>query len=113
MKTYKEIESSRNTRLWLTEVFMPVAAIATSVYISVPEARQTVKRSAVRAKESVKKIFTKKESVSDKTVIVRINAKNRQEALKALETMAKVVIEGKEEDKPINKIVRIKDYRKA
>lgn len=113
MKTYKQLESSRNTRLWITQVFIPVAGLATSILVSVPETRQAIGRSAVRVKDSIKKVFIKKESESDKKVVIRINAENRQEALKALEAMAKVVIETKEDNEPINKVVRLKDHRKA
>ena len=113
MKTYLQIESSRNRRLWITEVFIPLASLATVMVASMPETRQPIVRFAGRAKNSVKKVFKKKESEDDRKVIIRVNAKDRQEALKALEAMAKVVIESGEEDKPINKIVRMKDYRKA
>ena len=42
-KTYKQIEESRNRRLWLTQVALPVAGIATSgiamLYSGNPEFR--------------------------------------------------------------------------
>lgn len=113
MKTYTQIESSRNTRLWITEVFIPLATLATAMIASMPETREPIVRFAGRAKDSVKKVFKKKESDDDRKVIIRMNAENRQEALKALEAMAKVVIESGEEDQPVKKIVRIRDYRKA
>lgn len=31
-KTYKQIEASRNRRLWITSVFMPTATMATGLF---------------------------------------------------------------------------------
>lgn len=111
--TYKDIEASRNTRLWLTQVMVPVATLATSTIIAIPEARTAICKGAARIKESVKNTFTKKESRTENRTVIRIDAKNRQEALSALEALAKEVIESDNYFQPIKKKVQVKDSRKA
>ena len=51
--TYKEIENSRNKRLWVTQVIMPVATLATSVVVAVPEARKAIVNKTVQVKDSI------------------------------------------------------------
>ena len=113
--TYKEIENSRNKRLWVTQVIMPVATLATSVIVAVPEARTAIVNKTVQVKDSIKEKFSKKESKQEEpeVVVISINAKNRQEALKALEALAREVMESDNADEPINKKVRSKTAGKA
>ena len=115
MKSYKEIENSRNKRLWVTQVIIPVATLATSVMVTVPEARNAIVNKTVQAKDFIKDKFSKKESKQEEpeVVVISINAKNRQEALKALEALAKEVMESDNADEPINKKVRAKTAGKA
>lgn len=50
--TYKQIEASRETRLWITQVIVPAAAIA----MMIPECREVV---VAKAKEVTGKIKDK------------------------------------------------------
>ena len=112
--TYKDIENSRNKRLWVTQVIIPVATLATSVVVAVPEARTAIVNKTVQVKDSIKEKFSKKESKQEEPqVVISINAKNRQEALKALEALAREVMESDNADEPINKKVRAKASGKA
>ena len=112
--TYKDIENSRNKRLWVTQVIIPVATLATSVVVAVPEARTAIVNKTVQVKDSIKEKFSKKESKQEEPkVIISINAKNRQEALKALEALAREVMENTDANEPINKKVRAKASGKA
>ena len=112
--TYKDIENSRNKRLWVTQVIIPVATLATSVVVAVPEARKAIVGKTVHVKDSIKEKFSKKESKQEEPeVIISIHAENRQEALKALEALAREVMENTDADKPVNKKVRAKTAGKA
>ena len=111
--TYKDIEASRNTRLWITQVMVPVATLATSTIIAVPEARKAICKGAKHVKESIKKTFTKKESKTENRTVISIDANNRQEALAALEALTKEVFESENYFQPIKKKVQVKDSRKA
>lgn len=51
-RTYKEIEGSRNTRLWITEVVIPVLGIAAWVYTN-ESARNDLKKLVGTAKQKV------------------------------------------------------------
>lgn len=114
MKSYKEIENSRNKRLWVTQVIIPVATLATSVMVTVPEARNAIVNKTVQAKDFIKDKFSKKESKQEeREVIIGIHAENRQEALKALEALAREIMENTDADKPVNKKVRVKTAGKA
>lgn len=57
--TYKQIEASREVRLWIGQVIVPATALVLAVS---PEARQTVVRKAESVKNSIKRRFKKKES---------------------------------------------------
>lgn len=56
--TYKQIEASRELRLWIGQVIVPatVAVMAIS-----PEARQAVANKATSVKNSIKNTFKKKD----------------------------------------------------
>ena len=112
--TYKEIENSRNKRLWVTQVIIPVATLATSVVVAVPEARKAIVDKTVQVKDSIKEKFSKKESEKQTpNVIISINAKDRKEALGALEILTREVMENYKEDEPIVKKVQAKTNGKA
>ena len=38
--TYKQIEASREARLWITQVIVPTIAMATALVATVPEIRE-------------------------------------------------------------------------
>ena len=56
--TYKQIEASREARLWISQVIVP-AATAAVVIASIPEVREKVTSTAKSVKESIKKKFKK------------------------------------------------------
>lgn len=56
---------------------------------------------------SIKSSF-KKESKSNTKVVLKLDAKNRDEALSALEVMAKEVFENTQTNVPIKKSVQVK-----
>ena len=51
-KSYKQIESSRNTRLWITTVIMPVMMAGTALYSGNPHVRDWVNNKMFEAKQS-------------------------------------------------------------
>ena len=53
--TYKQIEASREARLWLSQIIIPAMCIT----MMVPEAREAVAAKAKEVKKSIKTAFTK------------------------------------------------------
>lgn len=58
--TYKQIEASRETRLWIGQVIVPAMALIMAVS---PEARQAVSQKAVRIKQAIKDKFKKEKGL--------------------------------------------------
>lgn len=58
--TYKQIEASRETRLWIGQVIVPAVALIMAVS---PEARQAVAEKAARIKQTVKNKFRKEKGL--------------------------------------------------
>lgn len=56
--TWKQIEARRETRLWITQVILPLAGITTAA-LSIPEVRQGIKRKASEVKSKVKAKFNR------------------------------------------------------
>lgn len=57
--TYKQIETSREIRLWIRDIIVPAAtAVATIVYFN-PELRNKAKTTFEEAKVKIKTKFTK------------------------------------------------------
>lgn len=56
--TYKQIEASREVRLWIGQVIVPAAAMVMAVS---PEARKAVATTATNAKNFIKRKFKKDE----------------------------------------------------
>ena len=54
--TYKHIEASREARLWLTQIVLPVGTVGALV----PEARNAVITIAKKAKRNIEAKFSKK-----------------------------------------------------
>lgn len=52
-RTYKQIEESRNRRLWVTQVLVPLATAGAALY-SNPEIRNNVHRGVTNAKLEIK-----------------------------------------------------------
>ena len=105
--TYKEIDASRNIRLWITQVALPVATLTATTLIALPEARRAIGEKIGQISSSIKSSF-KKESKSNTKVVLKLDAKNRDEAFSALEVMAKEVFENTQNNVPIKKSVQVK-----
>ena len=56
--TYRQIEASREARLWIAQVIIPVVTAA-GVAMSIPEVRQKVAEKANNIKTSIKNKFKK------------------------------------------------------
>lgn len=52
--TYKQIETSREIRLWITQVIVPTIAVTTAVVATVPELREAVTTKFNNVKDKVK-----------------------------------------------------------
>lgn len=52
-KTWKQIEQSRNRRLWITGVGLPVAGILTTLYCNVPGFRNAVNNIPYNIKKGI------------------------------------------------------------
>ena len=58
MATWKQIETSREIRLWISQIVMPAATFAAAA-MAIPEVRHAVTAKAKRIKASVDKKFKK------------------------------------------------------
>ena len=56
-RTYKQIEDSRDRRLWFTQVIIPIASLAVVLYCNT-EARENLKRSAGAIKYSISNVVS-------------------------------------------------------
>ena len=56
--TYKQIEASRELRLWLGQIIIPAIGLGVMV-MSIPEVRQTVADKTNGIKQSIKNKFKK------------------------------------------------------
>lgn len=54
--TWKQIEASREARLWLGQIVLPVVGVV----MMVPEAREAVVTKVKQAKKNIETAFTKK-----------------------------------------------------
>ena len=54
--TWKQIEASREARLWLSQIVLPVVGVV----MMAPEAREAVVAKIKQAKKNVETAFTKK-----------------------------------------------------
>ena len=52
--TWRQIETSREARLWITQVIVPVLGMATALVVAVPEAREAAVTKFMEAKERIK-----------------------------------------------------------
>jgi hypothetical protein len=56
--TYKQIESSREVRLWVTQILVPAVMVGTMI-LTIPEVRQEVSIKVKHVKESIRNKFAK------------------------------------------------------
>lgn len=52
--TYRQIETSREARLWITQVVLPVLGMATALVVAVPEAREAAAAKFIETKNRIK-----------------------------------------------------------
>lgn len=52
--TWKQIEGSREVRLWITQVIVPVLGMATALVATVPEIREAAVTKFTEAKNRIK-----------------------------------------------------------
>ena len=57
--TYKQIEASREARLWITQVIVPTLGMATALVATVPEIREAVTTKAKDVRDKLKHKFRK------------------------------------------------------
>lgn len=56
---HRQTETSKEIRLWISQVIIPVGTILGVVFGSSPEAREYVKDKSRRAKEKIKNVINK------------------------------------------------------
>lgn len=61
MATWKQIETSREIRLWISQIIVPVIGV-TGALMAIPEVREAVKVKAVEIKDKVKSKLKGEES---------------------------------------------------
>lgn len=105
--TYKQIESSRNVRLWITSVILPAATLAITTLIAMPEVRHAAGQNLKKIGRSIKRSF-KKGKTSNTRIVLKLDAENRDEALGALEALAKELFESTRNTGRIKKSVHVK-----
>ena len=57
--TYKQIEASREARLWITQVIVPTVGIVAALVATVPEFKDAVVTKAKDVKDRIKYKFRK------------------------------------------------------
>lgn len=58
--TYKQIEATREVRLWITQIVVPITTTVIAASICVPEVRQAIAVKCKSIKNSINKKFKKK-----------------------------------------------------
>lgn len=58
---YRQIETSREIRLWIGQIIVPAASVTLAV-LSIPEVRQKIGRKATNIKESVQNKIRRRKS---------------------------------------------------
>ena len=59
--TYKQIEASREARLWIGQIIVPAIALAVTT-LTIPEVRQVVSMKAESIKQSIERKMRRKRS---------------------------------------------------
>lgn len=57
--TYKQIEASREMRLWITQVIVPATLMAATVFATVPEVRYAAAEKVNNVKKAIGRKFKK------------------------------------------------------
>lgn len=57
--TYKQIETSREIRLWIGQIIVPAATVAATM-MAIPEVRQAVSAKAKDVKQTIEEKFKKR-----------------------------------------------------
>ena len=57
--TYKQIEASREVRLWIGQIIVPAASVAVAI-LSIPEVRQAIATKTISIKESIQNKIRRK-----------------------------------------------------
>jgi len=57
--TYKQIEASREVRLWLGQIIIPAASVAVAI-LSIPEVREAIGTKVTNVKESIQNKIRRK-----------------------------------------------------
>lgn len=104
--TYKDIEGSRNIRLWLVQVVVPLTSLAATTLIALPEARHAMGDAVGKINKSVKRLFKRE---SKRKLILVLDAKNKEEALYCLEAMRREIVVSKDNTVPLKLSVHLKD----
>ena len=86
--TYKNIEASRNIRLWITDVVLPIGTLLTTTLIALPDTRRAMVKGLRTIGNKTKRIFRK----GSKRLVITVDAENQEEALYALESMRRELI---------------------
>jgi len=60
--TNRQIESSRETRLWIGQIIVPAVTIVATALIAMPELRHAIGDKWWAMKESIRRKFTRKKS---------------------------------------------------
>ena len=56
---YRQIETSREIRLWATQIILPAVGMATAMLIAKPELAKNISKNFKNLKNNVKDFFTK------------------------------------------------------
>ena len=59
--TYKQIEASREVRLWLSQIVIPAASVAVTL-LAIPEVRQAIGTKVTNVKESIQNKIRRRKS---------------------------------------------------
>ena len=59
--TYKQIEASREVRLWIGQIIVPAASMAVAI-LSIPAVRETISSKASQIKETIQNKTKRKKS---------------------------------------------------
>ena len=61
--TYKQIEATREVRLWITQIMVPIATTVIAASVAIPEVRQAIVTKCKGVKKSINKKLKRKEKV--------------------------------------------------
>lgn len=61
--TYKQIEATREVRLWIGQIIVPAATLAGTVLATNPGLRQAVAAKATSVKDNIKDKFNSKKNI--------------------------------------------------